>query len=284
MTNAANFNYWFYHQNFPLYWLYTYSGGKINSIHPLYSGSLPPVPRSKEIVLSQNASYTNLLSANGFNYSVLHTVYRADGLPAIEIIQISDSLNISQKMQVDQSLIFQKSNISHYDELNVSALQNLSNEMSVMVKFSFKNGLPEPGKGYNLIQSDTPTFSLAIWPPPIFFHGDSNASFVPVGAIYTDFGNYSRPYTWQRLYGHQMISAGVNYTLTMTFDKGTMLLYLNSTIIGEFVLHYPLYPPSSLVLLDSITGNTSAYISFASVWNTTLSPSEVGFLSYNIIP
>ena len=114
MTNTSNFNYWFYHQNFPLYWLYTYSGGKINSVHPLYSGSLPPVPRSKEIVLSQNASYTNLLSENGFNYSILHTVYRADGCPAIEIIQISSSMNASQKLQIDRPLIYKTLTVSHY--------------------------------------------------------------------------------------------------------------------------------------------------------------------------
>ena len=284
MTNAANFHFWFYHQNFPLYWLYTYSGGKINSVHPIYSGSLPPVPRSKEIVLSQNVSYTNLLSENGFNYSVLHTIYRADGRPAIEIIQISDSLNTSQKLQINRALIFEKSNVSHYESFNVPALRNLSDQITVMVKFSFRNGLPQSQAGYNLIKSVTPTFSLAVWPANIFFHGASNTSFVPIGAIYTNFGCYSQPYTWQRLYGYQMISADVNYTLAMTFDNGIMWLYLNGTIIGEFVLHYPLYPPSSYLLLDSITSNTSTDISFASVWNTALSPSEVGFLSHNIIP
>lgn len=285
LTNLDNLRFWYYHQNFPLYWLYTYSSGKMDKISLLYPGSLPPVPRNHEIVLSQNASYTHLLSLNGFNYSVLYTVHRADGVPAIEIIQISDSLNSSQKLQVERTNIFAASNVTHFEDLNVSALKNLSDEMTVMVKFSFKNGLPPPAVGHNLIQSDTPTFSLAVWPMSIFFHGSSNATFVPVGAIYTNFGCYSAPYTWYRLYGSSQLSANVNYTLAMTFDNGTMLLFFNGTIIGEFLLHYPLYPPTSTIFLDGIPGNkVNATIYSAGIWNASLSPSEVGYLSYNTIP
>ncbi|MGC8622184.1 MAG: hypothetical protein ACP5U0_09745, partial [Caldisphaera sp.] len=93
LTNVNNFNYWFYHQNFPLYWLYAYSEGKITKIYPLYHDALPPIPRNFSIILSQNVNYTKILKANGYRFKVLYTVYRANGKPAIQVIELENGLN-----------------------------------------------------------------------------------------------------------------------------------------------------------------------------------------------
>lgn len=93
LTTISNFNYWFYHQNFPLYWLYLYSGGKIRKLEPLQPGSLPYVSSNYSIVLTQNASYSHLLLDNNINNRVLYTVYRSDGKPAIEVIQVRRAIN-----------------------------------------------------------------------------------------------------------------------------------------------------------------------------------------------
>jgi hypothetical protein len=87
-STSSSFNYWFYHQNFPLYWLYTFSDGKIRVINPIFSGQVPSHVDSDSLILSQNSSYVNLLLSNGIDFSILYTVFRANGTPAIEIIKV----------------------------------------------------------------------------------------------------------------------------------------------------------------------------------------------------
>lgn len=100
LNTNSNFNYWFYHQNFPLYWLYAYSNGLITKISPLYPGSISPIPMKSAIILSQNASYVNLLSNNGINNTILYTLYRADGTPAIQVIQVNNATNDSERSNI----------------------------------------------------------------------------------------------------------------------------------------------------------------------------------------
>lgn len=87
-STSSSFNYWFFQQNFPLYWLYTFSDGRIHMIHPIYSGQIPDFLNPNSLILSQNSSYVNLLLSNGINFSILYTISRANGTPAIEIIKI----------------------------------------------------------------------------------------------------------------------------------------------------------------------------------------------------
>ena len=281
LTSLNNFNYWFYHRNFPLYWLYTYSGGKIKRIKPLYPESLPSVPRNSSIVLSQNSSYPALLSANGIANTVLYTVYRANGKPAIEIIQVKDAINASQKKVILDSNLFYDTSISSFEEFNVSSLSELSSQVTVSVKFSLKYGTLTPGEGYSLISSVTPTFSLGIWPQNIFIHGADNASFVPVGAIYSNFGNYSTPNTWQRLYGYTPLVYNTTYLLTMTFDNNLMYLYGNDTLVGVYMINYPLYPSTPPIFY--VDYNINAVIYNVGIWDKALNAGEIGYLNYNVL-
>lgn len=134
LTNTNNFNYWFYHQNFPLYWLYTFSGGKIREVKPLYSDGLPTFPIKNAIILSQNASYPNLLTMKGYDYSILYTVYRANGKSAIEVIQINGFVNASQEVQRESAKVPCTTNITYYDTCKVSQLQKISGKLTVAIK------------------------------------------------------------------------------------------------------------------------------------------------------
>ena len=253
-------------------------------IYPLYPGSLPPVPRNSSIVLSQNFSYPTLLSANGIANTVLYTVYRADGRPAIEVIQVKDAINASEKKGISDSNLFYdtyNTNISRFEEFNVSSLSELSSQITVSVKFSLEYGTLKPGQGYNLISSVTPMLSLGIWPQNIFIHGANNASFIPIGAIYSNFGNYSAPNTWQRLYGYTPLAYNTTYLLTMTFDNNIMSLHVNDTLVGVYMINYSLYlltPP-----IFYVDYNINAVIYNVGIWDKALNAGEIGYLNYNVL-
>ena len=278
LSSSNNFNYFFFHQNFPLYWLYTYSGGKITVVHPLYPGTIPSIPEHSAIILSQNLSYPRLLNANGIDNSILYTVYRTDGQPAIEVIQISNDINLSEQTKIDVNNLFYRTNISQFDSFNISSLSNLSNQITISIKFSIPFGLLHTGKLYSLIVSQVPTFSLGIWPYDIFIHGTNNSLFVPVGDIYTNYGCYTAEYSWQRLFGNLPISYNTTYMLTMTFYNGLMHLYLNSTLLSSYKLKYPLYPlVPPIVYIDY---NLNASIEKVGIWSIALNAGEIGFIYY----
>lgn len=279
LTNTCNFNYWFYHENFPLYWLYTYSDRKIDNIAPLYPGSLPPVPYNHFIILSQNSTYPELLSANGFTYTIPYTVYRDNGQIAIQIIQVNDYINSTAIVNLKKSEIFNSTNIEHESTYSDVRLENLSS-MSVIVNFSFQRSQLHNGSEYTLINSSTPTFGFNVWPKDIFIHNAPNSDFVAAGYIYSNFhGNYSAvPYTWDRLYDSTSLQPNINYTLAMTFSHGLMILYVNGYIIGEWKLHYGLYPTTSKVILDS---NINASIHYVKIFNYSLNMGEIGYFTYH---
>lgn len=281
LTTTDNFNYWFYHQNFPLYWLYTYSGGKITKIYPLYPGSLPPVPRNSSIVLSQNSSYPTLLSANGIINTVLYTVYRSDGKPAIEVIQVKDAINASEKKVIFASNLFYDTKISRFEEFNVSSLSELSSQITVSGKFSLKYGTLKPGEGYNLISSVTPTFSPGICHQNIFIHGADKVSFVPIRAIYSNLGNYSVPKTWHRLYGYTPLVHITTYLLTMTFDNHFIYLCGNDTLVGVYMINYPLYLLTTPIFYMDY--NINAVIYNVEILAKAMNAGEIGYLNYNVL-
>ena len=251
----------------------------ITRIYPLYSGALPPVPKNSSIVLSQNARYSQLLSKNGITNTVLYTVYRADGKPAIEVIQVKDAINASENTNILGSNLFYDTNISKFEKFNITSLSKLSSQITVSAKFSIPYGSLKTGEGYNLIGSVTPTFSLGVWPRNVFVPGSSNASFVPIGAIYSNFGNYSAPNTWQRLYGITPLVYNTTYFLTLTFYNDTAYLYVNDTLVGTYLIDYPLYPLSPTIFY--VDYNINATIDNVGIWSKALSAGEIGYVYYN---
>ena len=281
LTTNSNFNFWFYHQNFPLYWLYAYSSGLITKISPLYPGSIPPVSMESAIILSQNVSYTDLLSDHGINNTILYTVYRANGIPAIQVIHVDNMINNSELRNMIDSNVFYKTNESGYEIFNISQLKQLSQQFTASIRFSIPAGQLQTGREYNIMNNAAPTLEFGVWSQNIFIHPESASSFVPIGVIYTDFRNYSVPNTWFRLAGNIPLTNNTVYMMTMTIDNGLMSLYLNSSFIGPYTLDYLLFPlNSSVIYLDY---NINATIIDDGIWNVAFNAGEIGYTNYNSI-
>ena len=174
---------------------------------------------------------------------------------------------------------FNSTNIEHESTYSDVRLEHLSS-MSVIVNFSFKRSQLYNGSKYTLINSSTRTFGFNIWPKDIFIHNSPDSNFVAAGYIYSNFDrNYSAvPYTWDRLYDSTTLQPNINYTLALTFSHGLMILYLNGYIVGEYKLHYELYPTTSKVTLDS---NINANIHYVKIFNCSLNAGEIGYFSYH---
>jgi len=181
-----------------------------------------------------------------------------------------------------ESNIFYATNVSGYETFNISQLEQLSQQFTVSVRFSIPPGQLSTGGMYNLMGSFTPMFSLGIWLEDIFIHPSFNSSFVPVGDIYTNYGNYSALNTWVRLFGYSPLSNNTVYMLTMTFDNGLMSLYLNSSLIGTYTLDYPIYPLNPPVIY--LDYNINATIIDAGIWNIAFNAGEIGYMNYYSLP
>ncbi|MGC9124228.1 MAG: hypothetical protein ACP5IB_09240, partial [Thermoplasmata archaeon] len=222
LTNIENLNYWFYHQNFPLYWLYTFSNGKIRKINLLYPGSVPPLPKNSAIVLSQNASYPKLLKSNGYNFEVVYTVYRANGEPAIQVIEIRNTINSTEISQMVKSNIFYAGNISSPTSYIIPSLSNITTQFTVSVNFTYTENMTKPNTIYSIIKTYSPAFSLGMWSMSFISKGAPNSTYVPQGTIYTNIGNWSLLGSWIRLSGYQPLLPNVSYVLTLTFNNKDM--------------------------------------------------------------
>ena len=89
LSNSNNFRYWFSAQGYPLYWLYSFSGGKITSVGAIYYDNLPNLSIAKEVVISQNPNYTEILSKANVPYQVIYTILRPDGTFSMQIIIVT---------------------------------------------------------------------------------------------------------------------------------------------------------------------------------------------------
>ncbi len=278
-SNPASLNYWFYHQHFPLYWLYYYSGGKITSIGLLYPQSLPSIGKYGTIILSQDPNYTKILRQIGITYELLYTVYRQDGIPAIEIINVTPP-NLTQQTlsYLRESDIFAISNYSKSYGFDVPGLSNITGQFTVSVNFT----MPEvpAGTRLSILSTGSSTFSVGVWSSNYLGNTgpDANDTFYAEGTVYTNHGNYSSPNSWARIWASEPLVPGDNYLLTLTYDNGTMDLYLNDTLMMIYQLGYPLYPPGDILEIDS---SVAVHINQAAVWDTTLNVEEIDYLLYN---
>jgi hypothetical protein len=278
-TNTSNLNYWYYHQHFPLYWLYTFSDGQITSTSLLSDSSLPPFGSHGTVILSQDIGYTETLSATNTSYRVLYTVFMQNGTPAIQVIEIPPpTLTVEQESQLRLSNLFHIFDSNTNEVLLVQSLGNIRNQLSVSVNFSMPN--TSINTAFTLIQTQTPTFALGVWPSSDLGNLTSRANdtFWGAGDIYTSWGNYSSHNTWQRLWAPHPLMSGTEYLLTLTYNNGSMKFYLNNNLYGEFHFNYTLYPPGKYVVIDP---STNVWISYAAIWDVSLSEQELSFVYYN---
>jgi MFS family permease len=279
LTNVNNLNYWFWHQHFPQYWLYVYSGGLIKNVYLIYPNGLPSIPEKSAIILSQNSSYSQFLSRNGINNSILYTVYRSNNEPAIEVIEIYNKLNESQMEMLNRTNIFYVRDVDTLATYNVTSLKNITDSFTVSVRFALKNVSLEQWGKYSLINTQTPTFGLGIWYAKILWSQANNNTFWAEGTVYSNYGNYSAPGSWTRICGNLPIVNNTVYMLTMTYSNGNISLFINSTLVAKGRINYPLYPFYSTILY--LDYNINATILDAEIWNTSLNIGEIGYLYYN---
>ncbi|MEM3192235.1 MAG: hypothetical protein QW292_09135 [Candidatus Parvarchaeota archaeon] len=279
LNNSNDFNYWFFHQNFPLYWLYIYSDGKINKIFPVYYNNIVPVVSRDEIILSQNPDYMKILSENGINGKLIWSVYRADGSPAIEIIYIKSNLPQSELDLIRNDNIAYIPTINSFREISVSGLSQLSTQFTVSVEVNLQNVSLEPDHFYYILGTETPAFAISVWPENNYYPEASPKAFVFAADVYSNYsGNYSStPGSWCRIFGSS-VSYNTTYLVTLTYDRGLVSLYVNDTLQGSYNLLYPLYPPGNVIYSDS---NLNATLYQTGIWNLSMNPGEIGYMYVN---
>lgn len=85
-SNENNLNYWYYHQEFPNYWLYYFSNGKVKLAGLVTNSVSSLIGNNGSILLSQEVNFTHILRDNGLRFRILDGIYRQNGQVAIQII------------------------------------------------------------------------------------------------------------------------------------------------------------------------------------------------------
>lgn len=88
LANPNNFNYYYFELNYPLYWLFAFSDGKITEVGAIHYDSLPNLSLGKQVIVSQNPNYTQILANSNISYHVFFTLFKPNGTMAIQIIVV----------------------------------------------------------------------------------------------------------------------------------------------------------------------------------------------------
>ncbi len=99
-----------------------------------------------------------------------------------------------------------------------------------------------------------------------------DSDIVPFGNLYSYIksGNYSDPNSWWQFAAKSVISPDSRYLLTITYNDGEFSFYLNSTLIGNHIIDYPVHITG--ITLFSPKNITSFE---ATIFNTTLNYGEI---------
>ncbi|MCL6090746.1 MAG: hypothetical protein M1393_06885 [Candidatus Thermoplasmatota archaeon] len=93
LTTSEAISYWFYAEGYPFQYLNEYSYGKIKFIKLIEPSTFPAVGPGGVIILSQNISYSKVLSKSGYLVKTLYEVLRPDKEIAWQIIKVTPNLN-----------------------------------------------------------------------------------------------------------------------------------------------------------------------------------------------
>lgn len=238
-SNSGVFNYWVYNLHFPSAWFYIYTHQKVRSVHVLRPGTLPDPKSNNSIVISQNASYGNLLSANGFSYRLIYSLNRSAGTAAIRIYQILPNTTFLYH----KDLIYNVVNFTGFHDTNISFSMN---ESFSAILFLHTVGKPQSAdllysRGYGL---DIGVRSAYFFP----WLGLPKDTLVPYNNLYSRIqsGNYSVPYSWYQFAGNSPLQQGSSLMISVTYKNDLYSSYINDTLIGKEMIVYP-------VLIKSLT-------------------------------
>ncbi len=270
------FNYWVYSLHFPSEWFYLYSHGKISSLDVLHPGELPNPDSVSAVIVSQNASYGQFLENNGFSTKILYIINRLDGIPAVIIYKISPEPNILS--QLTKHIDFNETLTNGTLAFNRFSLP-LNTSFSATLSF-LATGNVSTAHEVSLFASHGEGFTLGIGPASFFpWLNLPNSDIVPFGNLYSYIksGNYSVPNSWWQFAAKSVISPDSRYLLTITYNDGEFSFYLNSTLIGNHIIDYPvhitgitLFSPKNITSFEATIFNTTLnYREIYSLWVTT---------------
>lgn len=267
LTTPANFDYWFYHQHFPLYWLYYFSNGKINTISPL---TAPSLPAFGSVILSQNLSFTNFLSDNGFKFVIPYAVYRGNGKSAIQILEpTSIPTSIINDAQTHLVEYWNSTTSAIKNAVYMPDYMNSTNDFTVM--FTMNSGyvpnntaLPilSSAYGYGL------SFQIVPWE---YLVGSASAG----GNTTEHFWLLADTNERYTIGDGNMMMSNTTYELAMTYLDGNMTFFVNGLPMGRTFVGNVTFDINPLVL------NQEVNIKNIYVWNTSLPGVFLDYAYYN---
>ena len=268
-SNNNVFNYWVYSLHFPSAWFYVYTHQEVRSVDVLHPGILPNPNHNNAIVISQNATYGSLLTANGFSYRLLYALNRSDGVAAIRIYHILPSTTLPST----NDLVYGIGNFTGISNTNVTFPVNHS--FSALLYVSTV-GTPHSA---DLLYSLGYGIDIGVDPANFFpWLSLPNDTLVPFSNLYSRIQseNYSTPYSWYQFAAHFVLHKGSTFMIAVTFDNGTYSAYINDTLIGKTRIKYP-------VVLQNITIDIpKSYMSDVFLFNNTLSQGNLYDISFTL--
>ncbi|AKA48365.1 hypothetical protein IX51_03835 [uncultured archaeon] len=279
LTSKPNIDYYYYHLHFPSLWLKEYSHDKINKTSLLYPGQFPTLINNSAIVITQNKTYQNLLSSNGFSYEVLKRFYRPSGITAFIVLKVygRNSLNytgfyekhvlyhqkysyltISQRILINESREFGH-NGSIVIDVNSSNLRNIG-RVTGIITWNLNSSLI--GYGY---ASDFP-----------WVNGGNHS--VPV-LREVPFYNKSLQFNMTRYFVPNIdIKNNMTYMMTVTWSHSKISCYYNNFLVGSYT-----YPHSMVFNQGDIYFHNLGITSNIYIFNSSMLPGYVADMYSNLI-
>jgi hypothetical protein len=160
-----------------------------------------------------------------------------------------------------------------------SGISRLNQTFTLAIAFS-ANQTFAPNSQYELAESALPSFDIGYWAASSFVQNASPTAMLPEGSILNNPANVSTPLNYfQRLWTYPSIEHNVTYLLTLSLDNGSTLLWLNHSLTPVGKVYYPLSSPGDSITVDK---GMFDYIRQVSLWNVSLTSSEVGYVFSNL--
>ncbi len=265
LTNINDFRYWFGYEHYPLYWLYTFSNGKIRNINALLPPNIPSIP---SIVIAQNASYLSFLTNCGFTYSVLKTVVRPNGQPAEIILQMTGASRSAMKPVVNSFVTYWNSSASvTKNALYLPNYMNESKSFTIMVQMSFPQ-VPANNSSSNIAGASQIDFrTVPLW----YMSGTSGTdwnSTMHIQLIVLNKQMYQFNYA-------NMLNKNEEYQIAITYLNGNVTFYVNGLPYGETFVGNNSLQINPLAITDNYN------VENIYVWNASIPGAAIDYLYYN---
>ena len=259
LTTNELISYWFYTEGYPLQYLNEYSHGKIGSIKLIYPGTFPVVGPNGVVVLSQNFSYSTILSDCGYSTKILYNVSRPDKTIAWQIIEVTPILPAASGI-INSSTILTTPGETNMT-FGISVLRKLDSNFAVATIFNISDSRLKNDRFFPLFR-DSMFLNIGLgngtnfpYLSPIVANGTVaylelkmlNSSYIKYVATTTD------------------IMPKISYFLFVTFNAGQFYFYLNNTLLSAWSssLKFTWTPDLYLTSSPSLKSESIIYTGYA---------------------